>query len=212
MRIITRNNRNLDLSNFNLTDNIIDIQRIDNDDLEEDQLITDFRTFFEVKIEVIEYNYRGVNFIIDLYGRKHKFCPPFILMNYDRSLEIINIKEISTIDASITQVFKKYCIDLGIKFIEYKYEDFKHSNELHNSNFLLKYKRPGYGFDYNRMSIVNKTLREHKSLTIQNILDYSVKNEDNKILLLYTIWVMIVHKSILFDFSTKLSMKTKVYL
>ena len=212
MRIISKINQNLDVDRLKLSKHIVKIEVLNNNNRSSDAVIKDFRTYFEVNVEVIGYYLYHLKFIIDIDNERYEYIPPIILVKYDRSLEVVDIAERNIQQDKVIRIFKEYCKNSNIGYKTYRYEEFKKSNELYNANFLFKYKRPGYGFNYDRIDVINNTLAEHEVLTIQELLDYSVKSEDNKILLLYTIWVMIARQWLEYDYSSRLSMETKVCL
>ncbi len=64
MRIISKINQNLDVDRLKLSKHIIKIEVLNTNSRSDDAVIKDFRTYFEVNVEVIGYYLYNLKFII----------------------------------------------------------------------------------------------------------------------------------------------------
>ena len=140
--------------------------------------------------------------------------PDFYVKYHDETQEVFNIfnsnkKKYSTLEVEIV---KQFCFTNNIKYTEVGENEILDTYILFNSNFLLNYKRPKYGYKQSDTFIIYDVLYKYKKLTVKKILDNSLRSDEKKEQLLYVIWVMIANYLICFDETKKLSMNTEVWI
>lgn len=216
MVISPKKQRDIAISNLSLTGSISSIKN--NDAIQfESSLERDYIYLLEFDKEV--YRYIEQPFKLHYYQDNilKYYIPDFYIEYWNGLKELVEIKyhedciKNKMIYQKKFKVADSFCKANNIDFKVLTEKEIR-THQLFNATFLLSYKHPKYGFNMNNTQIILKTLEQYGQLTVNQLLDISVKSENGKAELLYVIWYLVSNYLVYFDNNMKLSMETKLWL
>ncbi|MDX9694389.1 MAG: TnsA endonuclease N-terminal domain-containing protein [Bacteroidales bacterium] len=214
--ISPKKQRNISLSKISLTGSISSIKN--NDSVQfESSLERDFIYLVEFDKKVYRYLEQPFKLFYYQYNSQKYYIPDFYVEFWNGLKQIVEIKYNDDLIAnkSIYQkkfnIAEEFCKKNGIEFKILTEKEIR-SPKLFNAKFLLSYQNPKYGFNNNDTQIILNVLKQYEQLTVQQLLDISVKSDDKKAEMLYIIWYMVSNYLVYFDNEIQLSTETKLWL
>ena len=171
-------------------------------------------------INILEFNKKVQSYYTRLFKVEYylsnelkEIIPDFFVEYKNSSFELvfINSNDQEPYSESEINIIKEFSLNNNIDLKFETEKDISESIKLFNSNYLLDFKKPKYGFNLSDTDIIYNVLNDYNVLTIEGVLNVAVQSESKKAQLLYVIWVMIANYWIEFDESVKISTKSKVW-
>jgi len=206
----------ISLSSMSLTGAITSIKNNNYVDFES-SLERDYIYLLEFDLSVMKYYEQPFKISYFNKNKSSYYVPDFFVENWDGSKYLVEIKYKSDLELNKLKLETKFkwahefCLANGFNFKILTEDDIR-TYHLDNVRFLLGYKRRKFGFKSTDTIIIYQTLNNFGQLTVQETIDYSVKDEMRKAELIYLIWYMVANYELSYDNSSKLSMDTKIWL
>lgn len=216
MVISRKKQRIIPLSTLSLTGSISSIKN--NDFVQfESSLERDYIYLIEFDNRVFRYYEQPFKLFYYQNNTYKYYVPDFFVEYWDGLRILIEIKYYDDLIKNRKEYQKKFnvaeefCNNNNIIFKVLTENEIR-VPQLFNAKFLLSYKNPKYGFNLEHTQIIFNTLNKYEKLSVQQLLDISVKNESFKAELLYVLWYMVSNYLVYFDDNQKLNMETQIWL
>lgn len=184
----------------------------------ESSLERDFLTLLEFNSDVQRFEVQPIQIEwLDKAGVRHIYTPD-VLVHFCHQVIVYEVKYRSDLRENWYRLKPKF--QAALRFCKRHGWRFKliteveiHTDYLHNTRFLLPYRKNGLNGEYSEghMTILDKAMCELKTATPKSLISYIFQDEINQAKILPVLWYLLATKQIGVDFNQKITMNSKIW-